>query len=193
MDKIKQVITILESANFIPIVKTESFNDISWNQIVWTDKNGDECSIFEDNIATDNFRVAWFQSSQRDNHILRVYENSNEFTWTPITYNPVFGCNCILLEWYKNHLIFIYQEKHDIYICSIKDFVVKHFNFHGEEIERKNDIISYDTYMNKLNDKVRLIKIPELEELEAIDKVEAEKEGLLPMGLNRVGNFLANK
>jgi hypothetical protein len=91
MDKIKQVITILESENFIPIVKTESFNNVSWNKIVWTDNYGDECSIIEDNIATDDFRIAWFQSSQTDNHILRVHENSDEFTWSPITYNPVLG------------------------------------------------------------------------------------------------------
>jgi hypothetical protein len=90
-------------------------------------------------------------------------------------------------------LIFIYQEKHDIYICSIKNKIVNHFNYHGEEIERKDDIISYDTYMNKLHNKVRLIRIPELEELNPIDKSEAERIGLTPMGLNREGNFLATK
>ena len=126
-------------------------------------------------------------------NLLKIYQNGSLFVWTPKTYNPIFGCHCILLEWYKNHLIFIYQEKHDIYICSILEKEVKYFNFHGEEIERKYDMISYETYMNKSSEKVKLIRIPELVELEPIDKAEAEQRGLLPNGLNRAGNFLGLK
>ncbi|MFM9951862.1 MAG: hypothetical protein ACKV1O_28280 [Saprospiraceae bacterium] len=180
MEKIKQAFKILSQNNYEPIVKTESLNDNLWNQLLWTDENGDECSIYEENIAIETDKIAWFQSSKRDNHLLKIYECGIEFVWIPFTYNPVFGCRCLLIEWYKNHLLFIYQEKHDIYICTVINKTVKHFNFHGEEIERKGDIISYETYTNKLPDKVRLVKIPELVELEPINKSEAEKIGLLP-------------
>lgn len=193
MEKIKQVLAILEKENFKPIVKTETFDDIDSKEIIWTDNNGEKCSILEGNIAIENSKIAWLQSSLRENHILKIYDKDITFTWTPITYDPAFGCLCLLLEWYKEHLIFIYQEKHNIYICSTKENEVKHFHFHGEEIERKKNLISYDTYMNKSNDRVRLIQIPELIELEPIDKSEAEKLGLLPKDLNRSGNFLGFK
>jgi len=85
--------------------------------------------------------------------------------------------------------MFIYKEKHDIYICSIKDGNVKYFNFNGEEIERKGDLISYETYTNR-SDKVKLIKIPDLIELNPIDKAEAARLGIIPEALNRPGNFL---
>lgn len=193
MEKIKQVFTILRQNNYDPIVKTKIFKANQWNQLIWTDEKGDECSIYEDNIAIEDNKIAWFQSSKRDNHLLKIYESGIEFAWTPLTHNPVFGCFCLLIEWYKKHLLFIYQEKHDIYICTVENETVKHFNFPGAEIGRKGDIISYENYMKILPNKVRLIKIPELVELEPIDKSEAEKVGLLPLGLERPENFLAMK
>lgn len=190
MEKIKQVLTILVKENFKPIIKTETFDDFDSKEIFWTDKNGEECFILEENIAIENSKIAWLQSSENDSHLLKIYDKNITFTWKPITYNPAFGCLCLLIEWYKEYLIFIYQEKHEIYICSIKENTVKHFHFHGEKIERKGNLISYDTYVNKANDKVRLIQIPELIELEPIDKSKAEKLDLLPKDLNRSGNFL---
>jgi hypothetical protein len=193
MNKLNIVFERLKQEGYSPVIITKSFNDSAWSEINWVDERKDECSIYEDNISIENNRLTWFQSSKSDRHLLKVYENNDVFTWTPITYNPIFGCTCLLLEWYKNHVIFIYQEKHGIYICSIANKIVKHFYFHGEEIERKGDLISYETYMGRQPNKIRLIKIPELTEPEPIDRMEAEKLGLVPEGLNRPGNFLAFK
>lgn len=193
MDKITPVAAILEGEGFHPIIEKKRIGNTSWNEIIWTDTNGDECSIFEDNIAIEHSSVSWFQSSKRDKHLLKIYEKGDPFSWIPITYNPAFGCTCFLLEWYKNHLLFIYQEKHDIYICSILGKTVKHVNFHGEEMARQGDIISFDTFMGRLPNKIRLIKVPELILLEPMDKSEAERTGLLPMDLNRPGKFLSGK
>jgi hypothetical protein len=193
MNKLNIVFEQLKQDGYSPVIVTKTFNDSDWSEINWVDESKDECSIYQDNISIENNRLTWFQSSKSDHHLLTVYENNDVFTWIPKTYNPIFGCYCLLLEWYKNHVIFIYQEKHGIYICSISNKNVKHFYFHGEEIERKGDLISYETYTNKQPNKIRLIKIPELTEPEPIDRTEAEKLGLVPDGLNRPGNFLAFK
>jgi hypothetical protein len=190
MKKLEAVIQKLKLENFDPKIKTETLNGKESRQIVWTGDSNDDYYIFEIDIVVEGGKIAWFQSSKKNRFLLKMYDGDSLFSWTPETYNPIFGCLCILLEWYKGALIFIYQEKHDIYICSITGGHVKYFNFHGAEIERKGDLISYETFTNQLKDKVRLIRIPDLAELEPIDKKDAEKLGLLPEGLNRPGNFL---
>ena len=192
MDKLEIILQKLELQNLNPIIKSDNINGSVFSKIVWIENSNEEYYIYEDNIAIEDKKIAWFQTSNKDNHLLIIYCNDTLFKWIPKTYNHFFGCYCMLLEWYKDHLIFIYQEKHDIYVCSIKEGNVNHFNFNGEMIERKGELISYETYNNK-SDKVKLIKIPELFELEPIDKIEAEKLGIIPKGLNRSGNFLGNK
>ncbi|MNJ91844.1 hypothetical protein D3C87_94990 [compost metagenome] len=192
-EKAEQVLAVLKQINPHTDFKTETREDGSLSSLRWIDENQDECYIYPTDIAIREDQIAWFQTSERDNHLLKVYDAGNEFVWEPITYNPVFGCYCLLLEWYKDHLMFIYQEKHEVYICAVKDREVRHFKFHGEEIERKGNLIAYDTYMGKIPGKVRLIQIPELTELEPLDLPEAEKRGLIPTGLNRFDGFLALK
>ncbi|MCS3800786.1 hypothetical protein [Niastella sp. OAS944] len=191
MEKLHIVLEKLRSENYNASIKTEILCEKEWYQITWKDESGDECFISQDDIAIEGDKIAWFQSSKHDRHLLKVYENDISYSWVPETYNPIFGCICLLLEWYKDHLIFIYQEKHCIYICSYRDNRINHFHFHGEDIERKGNLISYENYMGRLTDKVRLIQLPELIELEPISKTEADKLGLIPSGLNRPGNFLS--
>ena len=193
MEKIKIVLKILANEGFkLKNLKLES-NNGEFSNILWTDENEDEYSIFSSDISIDNGKVAWFQTSKNDKHLLKVFENEKMFRWIPETYNPFFGCLCLLIEWYKSSLIFIYQEKHKIYISSIKNETINYFSFHGEKIERKGNLISYETYMNQIEGKVRLIQIPELLEIEPIDKAKAETLNLIPVGLNRPDGFLALK
>ena len=189
MDKINLVIEKLKKDNINPEIEFGKYS----KSIVWTDESSSEFNIYEDDISVENNKIAWFQSNHWDNHLLKVYETDTVFNWIPKTYNPVCGCHALLLEWFKEHLIFVYQEKHDIYICSIKNGSINSFNFSGVEIERKGEVFSYETYINTSIDKVRLIKIPELIHLEPIDKKEAEKLDLIPKGINREGNFLGLK
>ena len=193
MEKFEQVIAVLKRKNQDLVFEIEHFSDGSPNTLLWTDENKDDCFIYRTNIAIHENKMAWFQSSKNDHHLLRVFENGTEFSWEPLTHNPVFGCYCLLIEWYRGELIFIYQEKHEVYICAIKNGSVRHFKFHGEDIERKGNLIAYDTYTGKIPGKVRLVQIPELIELEPIDRSEAEKIGLIPTGLNRFDDFLALK
>lgn len=192
MSKYSKVIEILKSENFVPEISTESFKKQTWCFLKWNDGN-DECEVFEEDIAIEDENIAWFQTSSRDNHLLRIVQENEKFQWIPKTYNPVFGCTCFLIEWYKRHLLFIYQEKHDIYVCSIIDSKVHMFCIEGGELERKGDVLAYVTYQQRHKDEVRLIELPSLQELEPITKDEARKRGLMPQGLNRPDGFLSRK
>ena len=189
MSKYNKVIEILESENFAPRIETETFKENSWDLLKWN-INDDECFVFEGDIALDNNNIAWFQTSERDNHLLRVIQNNEKFEWTPKTYNPIFGCDCIHIEWNNEHVLFIYQEKHDLYVCSIKNSEIKTFCVEGAELERKGNTLAYETFQNRLENHVRLIELPSLKELEPITKEEAKKRELYPQGLNRPDGFL---
>ncbi|WP_343305435.1 hypothetical protein AAHN97_28350 [Chitinophaga niabensis] len=186
MNPYERIIKALEQEELHPEVKEDK-------SIKWQNKHGNQCRIFEQDMTVEEERLAWFESDGWAHHLLRVMENGEFFNWTPETYNPVFGCFCLLLEWYNDHLIFIYQEKHKIYICSIHNQQVKHFSFSGEEIERKGNLISFAAHGDLLKNKVSIIQIPELILQEPISETTAEQMGLLPQGLNRPDGFLKAK
>jgi hypothetical protein len=185
MNKLETVISKLHLEGCNPKKVHHEGKHSSWSSVVWTDASRItwEITNSESDIAIEGEQIAWFQKSTNDQHVLKVIENGNTFSWTPITYNPAFGCMLLSLEWYKDSCIFIYAEKHDIFICSIKSGEGKHFHFHGFEMGRKENIISYDTFSNRLPGKVRLIQIPELLELESLDMSDAEMLGLLPVAV----------
>lgn len=191
MENLQIVLKKLQEENCDAAIVTKEGSEGPYYEIRWKTKSGDEFHIFDNDIAIEEGRIAWFQSNSRDNHLLKTYENNIPFSWEPRTYNPVFGCYCLLLEWYRDHLIFIYQEKHGMYVSAVKDKNVNHFYIRGDEIERKDNLISYPTYESKRDGKVLLIQIPELIELEPISISEAEEKGLVPSDLNRPGDFLS--
>jgi hypothetical protein len=179
-EKISLVFKILESENFTPAMY--------FNSIRYYTSNTNYHEIALDNITKIDGKLAWLQSSINDQHLLRVFENNACFNWIPITYNQSWNCDCHLLQWLGDQLIFIYREKHDIYICAIKEQNVRFFNFHGEALERKNDIIFFSEYGNSQNYvEVRRIKIPELEELEPVSMDSLEKEDLVPKSVDYMG------
>jgi hypothetical protein len=186
MNPIERIKAILEQEKLHPEIKDAT--------IKWQNKQGNQCRIFEQDITVEEERSAWFESDGEAYHLLRITENGIPFSWTPQTYNPVFGCYCLLLEWYNDHLIFIYQEKHKIYICAIQNQQVNHFSFSGEEIERKGNLISFAAYGDlRVRDKVSILQIPELILLEPISQTTAAEMGLLPQDLNRPDGFLKAK
>jgi len=150
-------------------------------RIVWKDQFNREQYIYKTDIDYLDDKLSWFQSSNNSEFLLRVFESGGVFNWIPITYNYSEPCDCHLLEFYDDYLIFIYHEKHDVYICIIKNHDVTHFKFHGDEIKRKNDTFFFREYRSKedSND-VRRLRIPELFELETITEEEAKKENAVP-------------
>jgi len=100
MDKLELVLQKIEQQNFKPRIKSKIVNGSCWREIEWTKDSNEVCFIYETNVAIEENKIAWFQSSDQDNHLLTVYDNDVLFSWIPKTYNPVFGCNCMLIEWY---------------------------------------------------------------------------------------------
>lgn len=163
-----KVLKRLEDQSITPVVDQYA---ISWKD------DWDEYYIQLGNIASHGKNLAWFQSSERDQHLLRIFYDGGSFNWQPITYNPYFGCNCYLLEWMDEHLLFIYKEKHDTYICVIKGKDVRTFNFHGYELSRAgNTILFYEAP----DESVKRVQLPELVELAPISREQASREGILP-------------
>jgi len=165
------VLDILKKQGYSPFLVNENYIGIQW-----IDENADECYIDEDDIDVFSGNIAWFQSSYNDNHILKIYNKGGDFKWTPITHSPIYGCHSILVRWYNDKLLFIYKEKHDIYICSICNETVKHINYYGEELMINKNLLSY----TKFNDTISLLKIPELIELDNITLDKAKEMDLVP-------------
>lgn len=182
------IIEILQSEGLKPQIETQTFKDQSW-QVLTCNFEGYSHYIFEEDIAINGDDIAWFQSNEEDQHLLRIIQDGHKTEWIPKTYNPIFGCECLLLEWFEGHLLFIYREKHGIYVCAIKDRQINDFYIHGEELAKKGNKLSYETYQNKLENHVRVIELPSLKELEPITKEAAKKLGLLPQDLHRTDVF----
>ena len=149
-------------------------------------------SLILDDIAVAENKLAWFQTSNADNHLLRIFENGKNFNWIPITYNQSWNCDCFLLEWFRDHLIFIYKEKHETYICAIRNEEVRHFHFHGEALERKGDTIYYEEYTSDKNF-VKRLRLPELEELSPVTAESLRADNLLPKSDVFFGGYLRGK
>jgi hypothetical protein len=189
LNPIERVIEKLNQEQIFPVIEEKGFEIIKWP----SKRFNDQISFNETNIAYQEDRLAWFESHHWSHHLLRIFEQDTYFDWIPKTYNPVFGCYCLLIEWYKDHLLFIYQEKHCIYICSLIQQSVKSFYFGGENIGRKGNLIAYEEYGRKDFEDVKLIQIPELIHLKPIFRQEAKRLGLIPQGLNRPDDFLKEK
>jgi len=170
----KLVVEILKKQNYSPSPVNENYSEIQW-----IDESGDKCFFDENYIDLYADNIAWFQSSDNDRHILKIHNKNNEFTWIPITHSPIYGCMPILVRWYGDRLLFIYKEKHDIYICSIYNESVNHINYHGEELMINKNLLSYTEY----NDTISLIKIPELIKLENISKEKAKEMDIVPIDI----------
>ncbi len=143
--------------------------------------SGVEHWIFESDITENAESLAWFQSSDNDDHLLVVCKDDIEFRWVPKTYNPAFGCTCIYIDWHKNNVVFVYREKHDIYICTTDGTNITHRNFHGENIYIGDELIAYSGYKDTQSENVNILALPELNHLECVSTNEAQERGINPI------------
>ena len=97
--------------------------------------------------------------------------------WEPYTYNPYFGCETRFMEWYGDTVLFIYREKHSVYIAR--------FGFDAPaRYHRAEDYWVLDgrvfTCIGYRKREVRRISVPGLEELPPLSLAEARARDLLP-------------
>lgn len=181
MDVIKIVLDELKNKSIHAIYEKSA--------ITWHDNFNEEHCIYETDIDFLSGKLAWFQSSNSGKHLLRLFNNDECFNWEPITHNNVFGCDCHLIEWNDDYLIFVYREKHDVYICVIKDKVVTYFNFYGEEITRKNDVFFFREYRSQSSNMLKRLKLPELIQLDPVTEEDALKEGIVIASIEYSNNL----
>jgi hypothetical protein len=156
----------------------DAFFEEKW-RIAWRDSHNEEHYISDSHVAYSENRLAWFQSDLHSQHLLRVFENKGSFKWEPITYNPVSGCDCLLIKWYSGHLIFIYKEKHDTYICSVKNDEVKTFNFHGDQIIKRGNLALFKSYGPDTG-LIQRFDLSTFSSLEPISSEQAKLEDIYP-------------
>ncbi|WP_312079322.1 hypothetical protein [Chryseobacterium sp.] len=147
--------------------------------VVWKDSAGIKNSVSADNIAVIEGKTAWFQSDENDsNERFVIFENERFFEFPPKTEHYGYGCDIYLVEWFRDHLILIYHEKHNVVISSVKDQNITTLEFHGDELVRRGDLLYFRDY--GLKDSVRRLKIPEMTELESISVKEATDQDAVP-------------
>lgn len=170
MECLQPVLSKLKKRGIKPELDQYSIN--------WHNVENTACYIQLLNISCRGNDIAWFQSTEKDEYRLIVYQNDTLFEWEPKTYNSYFGCDCNLIEWIDDHLVFIYKEKHDTYICSVKDGQISYFNFHGNQLARKGNMIFFSGSEDGPTS-IRRIKIPDLKEIEPAVREEVDAQGLI--------------
>lgn len=174
------IMGILQKEGLKPYLTPKTSLKWTSENLEWIDSSGDECYIYGEDIAVSGGRVAWFQSSKDDKHLLRIISTDSFFQWEPITHNPAFGCDCLTLAWYEEAVLFMYREKHYIYICIIQNQEVRYIHFHGEKWLHSGKIVSYQSYENSESGVVRLIELPSLTEMASISIEEAKRRHIMP-------------
>lgn len=109
-----------------------------------------------------------------------MLENSKLWEWEPEMYNPAFGCWCLELHWLERQLVFMYKEKHDIYIAVVDNGQVKCHSFYGEKYKLTPNKLIYQTYSQSNRDLVTWLDVPSLEQVEEIEWRGARQLNLEP-------------
>lgn len=161
------------------VLELEFSEDKSFVEIKWK-KDQLHHYVYSTDVVYHKGRLAWFQSSEEDVYHLCLLEKNQLWKWEPEMYNPVFGCLCLELYWMGEQLIFMYQEKHDIYIAIVHKGQVKHHNFHGQSYKLTPDKLVYQTHSQRIRKLVSWIDIPNLEKVEEVEWRIAKQLDLAP-------------
>ncbi len=157
----------------------ESKEETDFVEIKWKN-NGDEHYVYSVDIVYHKGRLAWFQASKNHHYRLCVVDRDNLWEWEPVLYNPFFGCLSMALRWIEEQLMFVYRDKHDIYIAAVQDGKVKYHKFHGEKFKLTENHFTYQTYSQSGKDLVSMLEIPSLKQLGSIELRAARQLGLEP-------------
>lgn len=90
--------------------------------------HGDEREIIAAVCNPEQTQYAWVEYRFRElettvdiQFYLRAVENGKQVTdWIIETYNPFFGCQVQYLAWHEDRIVIIYQEKHHVYMASLR-------------------------------------------------------------------------
>ncbi|MCI0700933.1 MAG: hypothetical protein L0241_07615, partial [Planctomycetia bacterium] len=103
--------------------------------------------------------------------------DGREVSWEPRTYNPFFGCRVQFMEWFGDVILFIYEEKHSVYVSRFSLNAPARFHPINDYWILDGNQLAHIGYRET---EVRRLFIPGLEELPPLSESEAAKLELLP-------------
>ena len=150
------------------------------------DDSGYQVEIVSGAVREDRRAVAYVRSRAKQlpdlvdvtfHLVLRELEDK-EVTWEIETYNPFFGCDVRLLEWFDERVvIIIYREKHHTYVCRFGfDEAVERRRIEDDWI-RAGDVVGYRGLKEAT---VRRIHLPDISDLSPVAEEDARAQQLLP-------------
>lgn len=161
-----------------------SGNEISIDYIVWGNKDVYKIQVYEYDIAIQGNHRAWMEehffreTSVSSNYYLKIaIDDKIVVDWYVDSHNQAFGCSCIEMQWMNDKLFFIYREKHYIYGCCFDSNGLMKRVCLWHELAILQDKVAYKVWSHP--NEVKLLSLPELEELGVISQSEAEAQGIL--------------
>jgi len=149
------------------------------------DESGYQVEIVSAAVRGDRRAVAYVRSRAKQlpdlvdvtfHLVLRELEGK-EVAWEIETYNPFFGCDVRLLEWFDERVVIIYREKHHTYVCRLGfDQAVERRRIEDDWI-RAGDVVGYRALKEST---VRRVHLPDVSELSPLSEEDARMLQLLP-------------
>jgi len=107
--------------------RVEAAARILGRAIRFVDADGYQREIFAAAINEQSGQVGYIETKAkqlRDRVDINIHvhiraKDGREVVWEIVSYNPYFGCNVRLMEWFGDTFFMIYREKHSTYACRI--------------------------------------------------------------------------
>jgi hypothetical protein len=152
----------------------------------FTDAAGFECEIIAAAVHPDERRIVYVESRAKERRgfvditikIHYVNSDGHDKAVDIESYNPFFGCDVGLIEWFSDQLaLLVYQEKHSTFVYRIGDGWPPQFAKIDDRWQIKDDILSFMAYRA---DTVQRLRVPSLEPIPDVPVAEAESLGQVP-------------
>mgnify|MGYP003326358416 CR=1 FL=1 len=152
----------------------------------FTDDAGYECEIIAATVHRDGKRIVYVESRAKELKpyvdisikIHYVDGNGRNAAIDIESYNPFFGCDVGLIEWFNDQVaILVYREKHWTFVYRIGDRWPPEFAKIEDRWQIKDNVLSYMAYKG---DAVQQLMIPSLKSMPAIKLADAELLGQIP-------------
>ncbi len=172
----------------------------------FVDERGYEQEVTAASVDEAHRRMAWVECHSKESKTsyyvdvsfdLKVQVESDLVVdWEIETYNPYFGCQIELFYWMPEHLVVIYHEKHDTFLCSFavasgesegtlsRRPIARH-EIADEWLVWEGEVI----YRSETVDKVARRQLPQLDLLEEWSADHARSLGLLPPGYDEMNEI----
>jgi hypothetical protein len=157
------------------------------NHTLKNDAQGYKCEITAGAAHPDNRRVAWVEYRRKTvehegrpwldvQYRLKIRADEHVVAdWEIATYNPAFGCAIGFMAWCQDHIVVVYDEKHNCYVCALTDSEPVRLKCIAHQWMVQGDVIAFRQFNG---DQVQRLSLPLLEALPPLNGADAEATGL---------------